>query len=64
MENDMSDAHDDLVYRACLTEVEEDCGAELPVDTKRKLQAFARLCIINSGGDPDAPNASGEEREV
>jgi hypothetical protein len=28
-------------------------GAELSVDTKRRLRAFARECIRNSGGDPD-----------
>ncbi len=40
-----------------------NCGAELPVDIKRKLRAFARLCIINSGGDPDAPNGKAQFRE-
>ena len=30
-----------------------DCGAELSVDAKRRLRAFARECIRNSGGDPD-----------
>jgi hypothetical protein len=31
-----------------------NCGAELSVDSKRRLRAFARECIRNSGGDPDA----------
>jgi hypothetical protein len=32
--------------------------APIPEDRKRRLAAFARECIINSGGDPDAtPNA-------
>ena len=26
----------------------------LPEDTRRRLTAFARECIVNSGGDPDA----------
>jgi hypothetical protein len=29
-------------------------ASELSVDTKRRLRAFARECIRNSGGDPDA----------
>ena len=29
------------------------CGAELSIDTMRRLRAFARECIRNSGGDPD-----------
>jgi hypothetical protein len=31
-----------------------NCGADLSVDAKRRLRAFARECIRNSGGDPDA----------
>jgi len=32
--------------------------APIPEARKRRLAAFARECIINSGGDPDAaPNA-------
>ena len=30
-------------------------SAPLTEATKRRLTAFARQCIINSGGDPDAP---------
>ena len=38
-----------------------NCGAELPPATKRRLAAFARLCIRNSGGDPDAQAAETQE---
>jgi hypothetical protein len=37
--------------------------APIPEDRKRRLRAFARECIRNSGGDPDAtPNAANEPR--
>ena len=45
---DSLDINPDGIRKPC------NCGAELSVDTKRRLRAFARECIRNSGGDPDA----------
>jgi hypothetical protein len=44
---DSLDINPDGIRKPC------NCGAELSVETKRRLRAFARECIRNSGGDPD-----------
>lgn len=56
---DCLDINPDGIRKPC------NCGAELSVDAKRRLRAFARECIRNSGGDPDAePNAEAHGRAV
>ena len=38
--------------------------APIPEDRKRRLAALARECIINSGGDPDAPPTAQHHAEA
>jgi hypothetical protein len=54
---DCLDVNPDGIRKPC------NCGAELSVDRKRRIRAFVRLCIRNSGGDPDAVDKEGGKRK-